>query len=640
MNAGRMLKVISGLVILAAISVACGDLFAATKSESEGAWKRIKYPAYVKRWPQLKGAMLGESGEKEFRDLHGMGATLVRYQMHAQPWGMFTNSTDDVAAFNTWLDKRLDHLDEMLPWARKYGIRICVDLHTQLGGGTDEKYNSTMIFADMKYADLLVATWEKIARRFKGNEDAIYGYDLFNEPMDRENKLIVTSWRELFSRTIEAIRAIDPVTPIVIEPNCGASPRGFDVKNIYGLSGFEPLSYDNLIYSVHVYTPVPFTHQGLWKKPDEYDPLPYPGWSRKPDPNKARSADGNSGGGDGKVGDRWDKDYLRNEIQSVRDFQLKTGARILVGEFSAAAYAPGAEQYLTDLCELFREYGWDWTYHAFREASCWSVEHEGPSYYELKKVGSTPRKAVLEKFFRDRTPSGGTRRKDAAKAKPGASAQPAERSIQGGFERVDGGKFRVLIYGNSIVFHGSHPPIGWTSNWGMAASAKEKDFAHLVVKGLEKMRGESADYRLVSIAGLEQTFATNATTVAEWTDRGVAFGPDYVVIAVGENCGVDFKEGRDTAAFRAFLENLTRPFAESPKRPKIVLRSLFWPDPTKAAITKKVAESFGATYVDGGIGGIRENTAKGLFSNGAVAAHPGDLGMRRLADIVLEGFKK
>ena len=61
---------------------------------------------------------------------------------------------------------------------------------------------------------------------------------------------------------------------------------------------------------------------------------------------------------------------------------------------------------------------------------------------------------------------------------------------------------------------------------------------------------------------------------------------------------------------------------------------------TKAAITKKVAESFGATYVDGGIGGIRENTAKGLFSNGAVAAHPGDLGMRRLADIVLEGFKK
>ena len=117
-----------------------------------------------------------------------VGATLVRYQMHAS-WSQFTNAPDAVAAFNAQLDKWLDHLDAMLPWSRKYGIKICVDMHTHIGGATKEEYSSDMIFVEKKYEDVLVATWERIARRFKGNEDAIYGYDLFNEPIDRENNV-------------------------------------------------------------------------------------------------------------------------------------------------------------------------------------------------------------------------------------------------------------------------------------------------------------------------------------------------------------------------------------------------------------------------------------------------------------------
>ena len=34
-----------------------------------------------------------------------------------------------------------------------------------------------------------------------------------------------------------------------------------------------------------------------------------------------------------------------------------------------------------------------------------------------------------------------------------------------------------------------------------------------------------------------------------------------------------------------------------------------------------------------------ENKAIGLFSHGGVANHPGDLGMKRLADLILKGFK-
>ena len=367
-------------------------------------WPRANYPDYMNRWPQLKGVMLGATGETEFKDLRRMGATLVRYQM-ANGWKNFTvlagqNKTDAFAEYHKWLDGRLDHLEKMLGWSRKYGIKICVDLHTHIGGLTKEEYNSDMIFVEKKYEDLLVATWEKIARRFKGNQDAIYGYDLFNEPIDRENELTTTSWRAVICRTVEAVRAIDPDTPIIIEPNCNASPRGFDVKNPYGLKGFEPLPYDNLIYSVHVYQPMGFTHQGLFQKKEDYKPMSYPSANAKADPNRKRYP-GDLGKDNGQA-EVWDKEFVRREIQSVRDFQLKTGARIFVGEFSAAAYAPGADKYIEDLCSLFLEYGWDWTYHAFREATCWSVEHEGASFFELKPAQKkTNRQKILEKYMKD-----------------------------------------------------------------------------------------------------------------------------------------------------------------------------------------------------------------------------------------------
>ena len=54
--------------------------FAAMSLATAGAdvWRRIDYPDYTRRWPQMKGVMLGSSTEKEFTDLRAMGANLVR----------------------------------------------------------------------------------------------------------------------------------------------------------------------------------------------------------------------------------------------------------------------------------------------------------------------------------------------------------------------------------------------------------------------------------------------------------------------------------------------------------------------------------------------------------------------------------
>ena len=228
-------------------------------------------------------------------------------------------------------------------------------------------------------------------------------------------------------------------------------------------------------------------------------------------------------------------------------------------------------------------------------------------------------------------------------AAPGGTADDAAKMNSGmmnpgsalrAVERIDGGEFRVLVYGNSIALHAPKADIGWTNCWGMAASAPEKDFAHLVVSGLGAKLGKKADFRIRNLAALERNFTTNIATVAE-ISGDAAWKPDYVVIAIGEN--VPNIDSSTAAAYRKFLSDIARPFADAGSR--IALRSPFWRNDVKAACTEEAAAEVGAAYVDAGHLGVKsENKAIGLFSHSGVANHPGDLGMRRLADLILEAF--
>ena len=141
---------------------------------------------------------------------------------------------------------------------------------------------------------------------------------------------------------------------------------------------------DNVIYQVHMYVPGQFTHQFV------------------------HNAFGEQGGKNfirypGRIGgEMWDKAMLKKSLQPVRDFQLRHNARIYVGEFSAVAWAPGAAGYIRDCIEIFEEYGWDWSYHAFREWDGWSVEHEGLPGKLVPSAGNDRKQVLLEAFRKNR----------------------------------------------------------------------------------------------------------------------------------------------------------------------------------------------------------------------------------------------
>src|SRR5947207_487382 len=63
---------------------------------------------------------------------------------------------------------------------------------------------------------------------------------------------------------------------------------------------------------------------------------------------------------------------------------------------------------------------------------------------------------------------------------------------------------KVLFLGNSITLHGPAPSIGWTSNWGMAASQEEKDYVHLLAADIAKATGAPPKTMVRNIAAFER----------------------------------------------------------------------------------------------------------------------------------------
>ena len=316
--------------------------------------------------PRLRGVM----SPNVFRDddLRVLGtewkANVIRWQL-TRNWGL-PGTDRDLAEYDRWLAGRLDELDKALDACSRYGIKAVVDMHSPPGGRYPN--NDLAIFNEPRYQDHWVAVWEKIARRYKGNP-AIWGYDLINEPIQSAPPPEgVADYLGAQARAAKAIRAIDPDMPIFIE--------AADWDSAAGYNELEPVGVPNVIYQVHMYVPTEFTHQGVFEK--SLSPVAYPG----------------------KIGGMmWDKRQLRKVLQPVRDFQLAYNVHIYVGEFSAIRWAPGAGNYLRDCIELFEEYGWDWTYHAYREWDGWSVEHGSDPQDHRPTREPTDRKKILLDWF-------------------------------------------------------------------------------------------------------------------------------------------------------------------------------------------------------------------------------------------------
>jgi len=211
-----------------------------------------------------------------------------------------------------------------------------------------------------------------------------------------------------------------------------------------------------------------------------------------------------------------------------------------------------------------------------------------------------------------------------------ALEQVVERTRHG-----NGKTKRILFLGNSITLHGPAAAIGWTGNWGMAASAREKDYVHVLANSIAGLSGSQPDLQIDNIADFERYYDTYDLDTK--LKHHLDFRPDMVIVAIGENVPALASEDAKTK-FKASFTKLLSALKNS-GQPAIFVRGSFWADKTKDEIMRQACLAVGGVFVDiSGLGKLESNHARSerSFAHGGVADHPGDKGMQAIADALLK----
>ena len=197
---------------------------------------------------------------------------------------------------------------------------------------------------------------------------------------------------------------------------------------------------------------------------------------------------------------------------------------------------------------------------------------------------------------------------------------------------------RVLFVGNSITMHGPKPEIGWTGNWGMAASAAEADYVHLVVGAVAKMRGKQPAFKAVNIADFERDY--EGFEVAVKMKEEIAFDADTVIVGIGENVPALATE-EAVAKFKDAMVRLLKTLKAS-GRNALYVRSTFMADAAKDAVMKEACALAGGVFIDvSELAKEESNYARSerKIEHAGVGGHPGDRGMRAIADAIVAAMK-
>lgn len=203
------------------------------------------------------------------------------------------------------------------------------------------------------------------------------------------------------------------------------------------------------------------------------------------------------------------------------------------------------------------------------------------------------------------------------------------------FDNPNGKGKRILFVGNSITLHGVKQEIGWNNCYGMAASAKENDYVHLLEKKVAEIDGDAA-FCVCQGSDFEVNYNTpEKVSYSLWEDAK-KFGADIIVFRLIENCK---KAEWNEENFKNELDKLLS-FFSSDKEVKIVMTTGFWKHPGDETL-RQYAKDHSFPIVElGDLGEQDEMKAIGLFEHNGVANHPGDKGMAAIADRIFDELKK
>ena len=184
---------------------------------------------------------------------------------------------------------------------------------------------------------------------------------------------------------------------------------------------------------------------------------------------------------------------------------------------------------------------------------------------------------------------------------------------------------KVLILGNSITWHPPGPDINWFGNWGMAATAADRDFLSLLTKKI-KENNEQNEVLGKNVYPFERGYET--INLSEF-DELKTFKADIIIIRFGENISETERAANPQlqVALKAFVDYLA-----DGRSVKVILTTPFWTNPGVNQNYLLLSEQNKWPLIPlHDLGLANENMALERFENISVGRHPGDLGMERIA---------
>jgi len=248
------------------------------------------------------------------------------------------------------IDSRVANIDRAVTLSKQRGLKLILDLHECPGHDFADSDNTPVqkLFSDdgvsLKKAEKI---WACLSERYGSNEHVLF--EALNEPVAPTASI----WNVVKDRLCREIRRHAPKSTIIAGSNMWNWPSAFDE--------LTPVDDDNVIYSVHFYEPVLFTHQ-------------FAPWHSEIETKAVRTYPSDYGRGFtrkyGLVSSKgvWDKGRFAKEFAPVNEFGKKYGAQVICDEFGV--YAPvelkAQLRWYDDLLSVLKEIGIGFSYWNYK----------------------------------------------------------------------------------------------------------------------------------------------------------------------------------------------------------------------------------------------------------------------------------
>lgn len=258
--------------------------------------------------------------ESDFKKISKLGFNCLRVPFH------YRLVEKSPGRFNA---DSISYLDKVVRLGKKYGLWIILDLHAACGCQNNDWHSDSTgpaaLWTKKSCRARTYRLWAFLADRYK-DDTAVAGYNLINEPVLKNTRLLNTFYRRL----IKTIRQVDKNHILFVDGNNWS-------MDIACLDDFDD---DNLVLSIHDYLPLEFTFNFV-------PLLKYP----------LRTKEG-----------VFDKSVIKKHIASYARLAKKLKRPVLVGEFGVNAREGfyGEDKWLQDTLESFGRFKFHWTYWTYK----------------------------------------------------------------------------------------------------------------------------------------------------------------------------------------------------------------------------------------------------------------------------------